>query len=87
MPISPQTLLCLVIAGYNQPPHKVLLSKIFFPPRMTNITLGLLRDELTEPFLTDPLQFNLMYLVGVALICVGNFAFYWRPVLTLEDLR
>ena len=27
-----------------------------------------------------------MYLVGVALICVGNLAFYWRPVLSLEDL-
>ena len=31
-------------------------------------------------------QFNLMYLAGVALICVGNLAFYWRPVLSLEDL-
>ena len=27
-----------------------------------------------------------MYLAGVALICVGNLAFYWRPVLSLEDL-
>ena len=32
------------------------------------------------------LQFNLLYLVGVALICAGNLAFYWRPVLSLEDL-
>ena len=31
-------------------------------------------------------QFNLIYLVGVALICVGNLAFFWRPVLSLEDL-
>ena len=32
------------------------------------------------------LQFNLMYLVGVVLVCAGNLLFYWRPVLGLEDL-
>ena len=31
-------------------------------------------------------QFNLMYLVGVVLVCAGNLLFYWRPVLGLEDL-
>ena len=33
-----------------------------------------------------PVQFNLMYLVGVVLVCAGNLLFYWRPVLGLEDL-
>ena len=36
--------------------------------------------------MSAPVQFNLMYLVGVVLVCAGNLLFYWRPVLGLEDL-
>ena len=33
------------------------------------------------------LQFNLFYLVGVALLVVGNITFCWKFILSADDLR
>ena len=45
-----------------------------------------MRTEESVFVISAPVQFNLMYLVGVVLVCAGNLLFYWRPVLGLEDL-